>query len=382
MKKWLFSKLFIVLTINVLGQGLHEIRVESFIKLKDDPTALQNKVLSEKGKPCALIKVNTFLDSLEFDANYTIPKVVKKEKGYWVYVSPGESRIQILKEDYLPLEYHLDSEYNLSSYQVYSLSITTNARFPIILKKEPGDARVVFDGKRINSKSRVDTVKEVTLGKHTVSLKKTGYIPLEDTIWIKENQRIFSFRLDKLGKICIHTSPGEAKVLIDKEKVGHTNDCFYRKPGKYHLTLKKKNYRTIDTTIMVDNTTDQLYHINMVYNRGIVQIKSNVTDPLIFINEEKVYSSEKELPIKNHRITVSKEGYHSQSKWVKPERDAKININFNLEPKIADLAFNVHPEDAHVELFKDEQLIKEWDGSRTLENLQVGTYRIQVNKQY
>lgn len=382
MKKICIYAILMVLSLKLSAQGLNEIWVKSFTKLKDDPTALENKVLTADGRPCALIKVQTLLDDLEFDANMEIPKVEKQEKGYWVFVSPEESRLQILKEDFLPFEYHIDTQYVVESYQVYKMDLSSNASYPVVLGKSPRTALLSMDGEEIPGNHETDTVEDISLGRHVISMKKEGYKSFTDTILVTESSRSFSFEMERLGKFCINTSPGKAKIFINGTRKGYSSDCFYKPSGDYHIRLEKNNYLPYDTTIQITSRSDQLYHFNLQYNLGTIQVEANVNDPEIYLNGKKVYSKTKEVQVKKHKVTVKKEGYYEQNKWVMPERNTTKLVHFKLKPKIGDLTLNIKTEDTQVELYRDNQLIREWSGPRTLHDLQVGTYRVKISKEY
>ena len=71
------------------------------LEVKEDLTsqidnAFQTEPRSDGNqKPCALIIVKIPLDNVEFDGN-VVGKTVRKKDGYWVYVTSGTKRIEIL----------------------------------------------------------------------------------------------------------------------------------------------------------------------------------------------------------------------------------------------------------------------------------------------
>ena len=123
-KSVVFFIFFILVSLN-FNSNANKFIVESFKLDPGDLAAQRFERMDDSDHPCAIIKVMTDIEGLSFESNIAIVgSVVIKPGEYWVFVSPGEKRLRILKKGFIPLEINC-SEFNvrIESSSVYVIKI-------------------------------------------------------------------------------------------------------------------------------------------------------------------------------------------------------------------------------------------------------------------
>ncbi len=363
-----------------------EFIIKNFEKKSNDLAARRYEVTNTNDQACALIKIKTDLKGLQFESNLGISEIKHKTGEYWVYISPKEQRIKLIKEGFVPRNFYIPDEYQVESHDVFHLVVTTNVKYPITINRNPEDAKVYLDGKlKIDTASK-STISNVSFGRHSIKLKKIGYSTIRDTIFVKKDHFEFNYELEELEKVTVYikSAPSHAQILIDKTNRGYTNNRFFIYPGRHELMLIKDHYKTIDRHIKVTKEGDNEFNYNLKYYMGRVHIKTNVKNPTILVDGRKLHSPTKDtlLSAERHKITVKKNKYYEQTKWITPLRDERMTQFFQLKPKTGDLYTNVFPETAKVELYNysGKKLLDSWQGSRIKKDLQVGYYTLRVHQ--
>lgn len=380
--------LFLLFPLLFVDVKADEFVIKNFEKKPNDLAARRYEVMDPNDEACALIKIKTDLKGLQFESNLGISKVTKKTGEYWVYISPGERRIKLIKEGFVAKDFYIPSEIQIESYDVFNLIVTTNVKFPITINRSPEDVKVFLDGKlRIDTPDKT-TISNVSFGRHSIKLEKSGYSTIEDTIFVEEDQFEFSYSLEELEKVPVYikSQPVQAQILIDKTNHGFTNNRFYIYPGEHDLMLIKDNYQPIEKNITVKKDGDNEFSYNLKYNMGTVHINTNINNPTILIDGDELKSPSHDtlLSAERHKITVKKDKYYEQTEWVTPMREQTITKVFHLKQKTGDLYTNVYPEEATVELYNynGEKLLDQWQGTRIRKNLQVGFYTLKIHRKH
>ncbi len=86
--------------------GAQTFRVLTFEEDLSDLSAIKYERKDVNDQKCAIIKIYTNLNSLFFETRLGIEgDIVTKTGEFWVYVSPKEKMLKIIKKGYIPLEY-------------------------------------------------------------------------------------------------------------------------------------------------------------------------------------------------------------------------------------------------------------------------------------
>jgi formylglycine-generating enzyme required for sulfatase activity len=308
------SSLFILfLSCLFFAQNTNELRIQ------EDPKFLPNQIIDievrdNNGSVCAGLIILSDIPGLTYDSNNGIVKVNHKEGEDFLFLSPDERVIKIYGPEYIPLQIVL-SNYDifLKSGNVWQIKVTGDKIgdvIPITLITKPSGSNIFIDG---NNKGK-GTVFQVTKGEHQIKIERTGNKTLIDTIFVDNENVIFSYELDisQLQVVTISSSPDSAEVLIDGENIGTTNMQRFLSPGKYTLTFLKDGFISVDLEISVMAGKDNVFH--------------------------------KELK--------------------------------KLAPSVGDLQFSIKPFEAFVKLFRENKFVDEWSGLKIISNLEVGNYTI------
>ena len=369
----------------VRSQG-NEFLIKNFKKAPNDIAARRSEVRDVNDVPCALIKVKTGLDNLSFKSNLGITEVRRKTGEYWVYISEREQRIEFIKEGYAAKAFHFPDDYQVASYDVFHLTLSSSLKYPITVNRTPEDAKVYLDGDlRIDDEGQ-STIEKVRFGRHVIRLEKFGYASIEDTIFVKQDQFEFTYRLDEVNKVPVSfkTKPEGAEIFIDGTRRGQSNMELFLYPGKYNMRLYKDHYAPVERELVVKGEGQNVVRESMDYNMGNLNIETNVKDPTILIDGTPLHSPTGDtlLTIEEHKITVKKNKYKNKTRWKKPlrGRNQSTQVNFFLKPITGKLLAEVYPEDATVTLYRGDQQISRWTGSKIKPNLMIGHYRMKIER--
>lgn len=96
--------LFILMAFAVLSATSQKAVVESFEVAPMDVTAQQYARLDLHGEKCAIVKVRVIAEDVSFKGNL-IGEPVANPGEYWVYLTDGTKRVQILSGSFLPFMY-------------------------------------------------------------------------------------------------------------------------------------------------------------------------------------------------------------------------------------------------------------------------------------
>ncbi len=342
--------------------------VESFEKDPNDLAARRHSRSDYNDKKCALLKIRTYIKNIQFDASFSIIGDVKYKNGeYWVYLSPDEKRLSLMKSDFLTKHYNIPVSLEPST--VYVMTLVSNKKYTISIEHEPENAQLSFDGKNLGTQK---IIHEVSPGTHSVTLKRRGYRNVTDTIMVRKGANSFSYSLEKLDrkKVTIKSAPKNATILINNQNEGTTNRQLFLYPGKYNLILTKQLYETVDTTLVVKETGDNSFKYDMKYIISYLKINTDPRHASIKIDGKKYQSKMVDVEAGEHEITASAPKHYSKTKYITTKIQEAKTVDIKLKQKKGDLQVTTKPIDANVVLKKGEKVLSEWEGSK-LKKLQI-----------
>ena len=148
-------------------------------------------------------------------------------------LASGVHSLKIEMEEYKAVETNIEitKKNTLFDYKLQSIDPVG-----IDIKSEP-DKTMIF----IDNVQKGESNKGVFLyqDKHTLKLTKSGYLPVEKEIEIKEGQAEVNIPLKRdIGFLSIATELSDCYVYVNKEKQGSYNNIELV-PGKYKIEIKK-----------------------------------------------------------------------------------------------------------------------------------------------
>ena len=352
-----------------------EFKIKEFQKISNDISSKRypkNKVNDEKR---ALIKVRTDLKNVKFDARAGVEGSVDFKNGeYWVYVSPGERSLRIIKEGFITREYEFEEKIEAST--VYSFILTGSENFTITIKTFPQDFTVFLND--IEYKSG-EGILGVSPGQHIVKINQPNYSSIEDTIFVSKDKIYFEYKLSKLeiAKLTIQSNP-KAYIILEGEAEGMTDKVLFKYPGKYRLKLSQEYYKTIDTIIHFTKEKS-LFNFNLIRNTGFVKAITFPLEAQFKINGQqytKSISHELEAD-KVYEISVTQDGYHPFDTIINLRPGANHTFLPTLERQSGKLLVSANPLTTKFKLIKgEEEVMREWEGSNIIDKIPTGNYTL------
>ncbi len=367
----------IILIINIpillFGQGTQFI-VESFQLDLNDLEANRNPVLDVNDKKCALIKIRTDLGDITVSSNNGIVEQKKVLTEYWVYVSFDEKKVNFYKNGFLPLNY--DLPLSLEESKVYTLYLTSNKRYSIIIQTEPRDAAVTFDNNKISEPG----ISNVSPGKHIVKIKSDGYLPVNDTIVVGEGNIFFSYTLQKmeLTMVTITSDPSGSAIIVNNEFKGTTPRQLFLFPGSYDLQVNKEFYKGIKQNINVKLNADNTFNYILLSNTSQIGVFTFPNDAQAYL-DGKLITEKLKIEGGEHLLETKKNLYLTDKRIIRIRAGVDTTITITLKPIMGNLQVSVNPLDATSKLFRNDVLINTWSGAKRIEDLQIGGYRLEVD---
>lgn len=129
----------------------------------------------------------------------------------------------------------------------------------IFVDSQPDSALIFLDGQNTFSVTP-DTLKNVTLGQHVISVQKSGYRVLTDSIVVEVKANSLAsvaFTLEKLvylGELAVDSEPEGAEIFIDGQSTGrYAPDTLQLPPGNYTVRLEKNGFQSLEFEATVEN---------------------------------------------------------------------------------------------------------------------------------
>ena len=187
----------IILVVGILASlSAQDFKVKSFAAVPNDISAIKDAKTDLNGQKCAIIKVLTNVDGALYTAGYDIEFQEKKTEGeIWLWVSPGEKRLKVVKTGYMPLNYDIPERIEAS--KVYRIEIEGTVfsnTIPVTIITRPTDAVVTVDGKVPEG---TPPTYLLSAGKNELTISKPGYENLVQKIKVSEKEAYFNFALKR-----------------------------------------------------------------------------------------------------------------------------------------------------------------------------------------
>lgn len=378
------SVLTTAITIIVISGCLfaQEFDVREFKADPSDLAAIRFPKRSVNDEPCALIKVITNIQGMQFDSNQGIVDIVHQDEGYWLYVAPRERRIRLMAEGFLPLDIAMPEP--AVENRVYNLIVTATGLhgnlelIPInIIVDGHNDAIVEIDGEPFPIAQTISLPR----GSQQISIQKPGYRTIYDQIEVSETHTLFRYQMEGINEevVTINTNPTGATVYINNVRQNRTSNLQeFLFPGEYSIRITLSEYKDIETSVTVVENGANSFDFELEKFGGTLVLNLTPSDAKISINQRD-YSGEREIQFApgTYRLVAEKQGYQTtEDRFVIQEGQRTVR-NINLIPRTGSLRFIAMAPDARFSLYNQEgELIDSWQGSKILRDVKIGDYRI------
>lgn len=368
---------FIVLSIATLKAQRFE--VESFYHDAADLSAHRFDQTDVNGYKCAIIKVRSNLEGLQFDSNLGITKMDFRTGEIWLYVSPGERGLKFMSPGYITMDYPIPER--IESSQVYILELiateTQSQTLPVTLRYRPDDARLSIG----NNVMEGSGTYSLTPGDHTVRIEKSGYVTLEKTINVHENQVFFEFELDRVrdAGLQIETTPPGAVVYVDEVRLGTTPLALFHKPGRFSIRIVREDYLSIENEMIDIRFPQTTKSYILEENVGYISVNTHSLAEVYF-NDRKV-EDPKHVKFSPQlvKVRVRMPKGESLEQQVLLKRNERIVLDLYPDIQSGTIQLAVTPFDAYVELTGDAGEKFSSIGMSVFEEVPIGTYAVKVS---
>lgn len=354
-------------------------------EFKADPTdlaAIRFPRRSVNDEPCALIKIVTNIQGMQFDSNLGIVDMVRQEdEGYWLYVPPKERRIRLMASGYLPLDLSLPEpavESRVYNLVVTSIGVAGNIELiPVNFIVDGHDDTVLIIGEETYP---IDQTLQLEKGIYDIRIEKPGYRPISTQIEVTETNTLFRYQLEGIMEetVTIRSNPPGATVYINNVKRnGETPFQEFLFPGSYTLKLSLSEYNDLETRIMVQENENNEFIFELQRFAGTLVLSVEPSDARVSINQRN-YTGQKEIQLApgTYRLLVEKDGYSPKEERFVIEQGGRIEQNIRLIPQTGALRFVSPNPDARFKLTSQRgETIRQWTGSTLMQDLHIGDYR-------
>ncbi|MDA3871149.1 MAG: PEGA domain-containing protein [Candidatus Marinimicrobia bacterium] len=366
----IFVLIFFLLFTNL---NAAEFTIKSFKHIPNDISARKYAKKDINNNYCAIIKIRTDIDGLNFSSDQ-LEDLSMKESEYWLYVQEGTKYLEIYKNGFVKKVYNIPQR--IKSSNVYSMILTAEGQYSradanlieLVFKFNVDNVFMKRMGLAPTEANGKTAVLNLPSGNYNFKFSKEGYKDSEKTINLNKNETInvslvkgkseTEYKLP--GIVTINSEPTGADIFINDEKKGKTPFNQQMLAGKYKMTIRKKFYysETREFTLN-EGESKELSTIKLKGKFAYLTITATPKNSNIFIDEKPKGTQVNKLKLEsgNYKIKIEKELYHSQEENIFLNDGENKTINFQLKPTFGKLEINSEPSGA--KLFIDNEFIGE-----------------------
>lgn len=377
MKNFLLLNLLLFCGILAYGQRF---KVESFEKDESDLAARKNDRKDINGNACALIKIMSDVKGLGIDASMGIVGDVEFKRGaYWVYLSPGEQRLEIFKSGYVKLVYKIPLP--VQSYDVFHMVLLSKGigkALPVTFMTEPKDVTVKVDTMMVAP----NETHEVEIGEHRISVSKRNYKTLDTTITVDKKHVLFRFALEEVedAALIITSEPDGARIFVEGVEIGKTPVSTFYKPGTYSIRLTKEKFVPIEEeTIRIAGPQTQK-HYNLKENVGFITIKTWPEASVLINGQSKPLNTKLKYSPKLLDVEIQIPKAKTFNEQIILKRNDEKVIEYFPDIPTGTIQVGVTPLDASIRIKSERGEVYTSEGMKIFKDIHVGTYEITVSK--
>lgn len=366
--------LLILLLTSILFPQLKEFEVKQTTQKGGIPVNRDNP---EK----AAIFFYTQFDNLSFWSNYGIVDVKGDPAGgkYIVIIEPVRQSLEVRAAGFktelikIPDLQPRDVLY----YEVLpkDKGLAGVTEVGITVQAVPSDAVIKIDGSVIKN----DAITPVKIGKHILSVEKSGYNTYSSEIDVTPQNTLFKVTLssDDPLPVTISSVPEGADIILDGVNKGKTKKTFYSFPGVYSLKLNLSGYLSLDTTITVTkDDTKNTFTFSFKRNTGVVIFEVQPSDAEISVNKERIYGSRAELSPGTYQVEASARNHYAYKGNITVALGETKTEKISLVKQASKLQFAINPVEAKCVLSIDGRDVYNWSGFKIINDIPLGEYQL------
>ena len=122
----------------------------------------------------------------------------------------------------------------------------------------PSGAEIIFDDRQNGSWITPYTFQNVSKGRHTLEVKKSGYVPERRIVVLlgNESQRVSLLLTMAAGMLKVSTVPGGASIYVDGELKREVTPANLKIPaGTRRILLQKEGYQDVEQVIEIEDNS-------------------------------------------------------------------------------------------------------------------------------
>ena len=381
--KQIYLSICLFISVTAFADSLE---VTGYKQIPNDISAQRFGRYDANDKLCALIKVISDIDNLNFDAGLRIVGNIEKKAGeYWVYVSAGERRLSIWGRELI--KYDLSLPLSPESGKVYQVVATRKGEINfggmatgfILIKSQPSAATVWIDDEYMGT---TPFQREMTSGYYNYRLKKERFYEKEGGFTVKVNETVTEeVKLDpNFGSLTLSTAPVDgAKITLDgvltNYRTPHTFDTLAT--GQHAVALSLDWYEPItrDVTVRDNENTRLSVDMNPVF--GNVEITTTPEADIFIDGNLAATGAFNDILHKGvHTIEIKKEKYYTQTRKITMKAGETETWSVKLLPVNGSLSVITNPPEAEIIIGGESFGFT----PKIIPELIIGTYEITLKK--
>ena len=256
-------------------------------------------------------------------------------------LNPGRYNVALSLEGFERWTKELRVTRNHTFAEAVQLSLKQPLMGQLRVESNPSSAAISVDLEDSGKKTPA-LLENVTIGPHTIQLKKESFQTFEQLITISEKEvtEISATLSRAVGSLSVASKPSSAKIYLDGNFTGKTAPAKLDSidTGTHNIQLKKEGYTNYEDVVNI--SLDKLTEISATLNKavGSLFVDSTPQGAFIFLKAKdtghKTPHEFTELTIRNYEVRLTLAGYLDNVTRVdiQPGKTETINVNLQVEP--------------------------------------------------
>ena len=298
----------------------------------------------QNGKRAALIKIQSPVDGLTFDAGIMgVVDKVKNNGEIWLYLPQGAKKLTINHPDYKILsEYPLE---NIQSGNTYEMIIDPGIGRYATITAQLDDSEIYIDGK-LYGKSMVR--KYLNYGPHTIRAIKDRFEGEDSLLVDKDGPENIQKHVPMEDKSYLYgdvtvTVDNKADIFFNGQNKGTGQWKGQLREGNYTIETRKDNCDPVKTSFTVKAQSQNEVKANPpVPHTGWLNIYTRPRDAKAFLNGKPVDISETQtLNVGTYQMKFTRRGYEQLERefHVRHNETARDTVHLQRKTYVKPLAF-------------------------------------------
>jgi hypothetical protein len=205
----------------------------------------------------------------------------------------------------------------------------------------PAAVSIFIDGEKYGTTP--NTINNLLIGEHTLTLKKPGYASLTKKINIKEKTttEVNESLATIFGRLDLIATPAASSIIIDGEKYGTTPNTINKLLiGLHTITFEKPGYASVTKAINIKGNFTNVLNETLLPLFGSLDVFTTPTAASIIIDGKKYGTTPKtinNLLIGQHTLTLEKHGYATLTKTIRIKGNIRTVLDNTITPIFSSL---------------------------------------------